>query len=40
VKGIITFDVNVATTQVSGVYSEFNSGAWLADIGSPECKSA
>lgn len=26
-------DVNPATTQIDAVYSEFNSGAWLADIG-------
>ncbi|KAK5082594.1 hypothetical protein LTR70_008322 [Exophiala xenobiotica] len=40
VKGIITFDVNVASSQVDAVYSEFNSAAWLANIGNPECKSA
>lgn len=40
VKGLITFDVNVASSQVDAVYSEFNSAAWLSDIGNPECKSA
>lgn len=38
VKGIITFDVNVASQQINAVYSEFNTAAWLADIGNPECK--
>ena len=40
VKGIITFDVNATTTQIDAVYSEFNTAAWLADIGNPECQSA
>lgn len=40
VKGIITFDVNATTSQVNGVYSEFNSAAWLTDIGNPECQTA
>lgn len=40
VKGIITMDVNAATNQIDAVYSEFNTAAWLADIGNPECKKA
>ncbi|KAJ9652680.1 hypothetical protein H2198_008083 [Neophaeococcomyces mojaviensis] len=38
IKGIITMDVNATTTQINAVYSEFNSGAWLSDIGNPECQ--
>ncbi|KAK5953646.1 hypothetical protein OHC33_005590 [Knufia fluminis] len=38
VKGIITMDVDVTTSKINAVYSEFNSGAWLADIGNPECQ--
>jgi len=33
ILGLITMDVNVSTTQIDTVYSEFNSGAWLADYG-------
>ncbi|EXJ95636.1 hypothetical protein A1O1_00758 [Capronia coronata CBS 617.96] len=36
VKGIDTFTVT-SSGQISEVYAEFNSGAWLADIGYPEC---
>lgn len=38
VKGIITFDVDVASSKIGQVYSEFNTGAWLSDIGNPECQ--
>jgi len=38
VKGINTFTVNPTTNQIDASFSEFNSGAWLVDIGSPECK--
>lgn len=37
VSGIISMDVNVADLKINAVYSEFNTGAWLADIGNPEC---
>jgi len=40
VKGLITFDVNATSLQVDTVYSEFNSAAWLSNIGNPECQQA
>ncbi|KAJ4509053.1 hypothetical protein HRR81_007311 [Exophiala dermatitidis] len=36
VKGIDTFTIT-PSGQISEVYAEFNSGAWLADIGNPQC---
>jgi hypothetical protein len=39
VKGIDVFVINEAG-QIESSYAEFNSGAWLADLGYPECKSA
>ncbi|KIW15871.1 hypothetical protein PV08_05921 [Exophiala spinifera] len=36
VKGIDVFTVT-PQGQISEVYAEFNSGAWLADIGNPQC---
>jgi hypothetical protein len=36
VKGIDVFNIN-SKGQVSATYAEFNSGAWLADLGYPEC---
>jgi len=36
VNGIITMNITSAG-QIAVVYSEFNTGAWLADIGYPEC---
>ncbi|EXJ87980.1 hypothetical protein A1O1_04907 [Capronia coronata CBS 617.96] len=38
IKGIINFDVNVTTLQIDAVYSEFNTAAFLQDLGSPECQ--
>lgn len=38
IKGIINFDANPATTQIDAVYSEFNTAAFEADLGYPECK--
>lgn len=35
---MIDFDVNVTAKQIDAVYSEFNTAAWLADIGNPECQ--
>lgn len=37
VKGIDNFYIN-SQGQIKSVYAEFNSGAWLADLGYPECK--
>lgn len=39
VKGIDVFEVN-SKGKVSATYAEFNSGAFLKDIGSPECPAA
>lgn len=39
VKGIIEFDVNPVTVQIDAVYSEFNTAAFEALLGSPECAS-
>jgi hypothetical protein len=36
VKGIDNFYIN-SKGQIQRVYAEFNSGAWLADLGYPEC---
>ena len=36
VKGIDNFYIN-PQGQIKSVYAEFNSGAWLADLGYPEC---
>ena len=36
VKGIDNFYIN-SKGQIKSVYAEFNSGAWLADLGYPEC---
>ncbi|KAG9768134.1 hypothetical protein ABEF95_012523 [Exophiala dermatitidis] len=38
IKGLINFDVNVTTLQINGVYSEFNTAAFQADLGNPECQ--
>jgi len=38
VRGMITFDVNATTKQINTVYSEFNTAAFLVDLGNPECK--
>lgn len=37
VKGIDVFEVN-NLGQINSIYAEFNSGAWLKDLGYPECK--
>jgi hypothetical protein len=37
VKGMITFDVNTTTQQMTVLYSEFNTAAFQADLGYPEC---
>ncbi|EXJ89688.1 hypothetical protein A1O3_02755 [Capronia epimyces CBS 606.96] len=39
VKGIDTFTIT-HSGQISAVFAEFNSGAWLADIGNPQCHSS
>jgi hypothetical protein len=36
VKGIDTFTVT-PQGQISQIFAEFNSGAWLGDLGFPEC---
>ena len=36
VKGIDNFYIN-SQGQIESVYAEFNSGAWLADLGNPQC---
>jgi hypothetical protein len=38
VNGIINFDTNPDTVQIDTVYSEFNTAAFQADLGSPECQ--
>jgi len=38
VKGIDVFEIN-EKGQIKATYAEFNSGAWLADLGYPECAS-
>lgn len=38
VKGIIEFDVNPETVQIDAVYSEFNTAAFEAVLGFPECQ--
>lgn len=40
VKGIIEFDVNPETVQIDAVYSEFNTAAFEAVLGFPECTAA
>ena len=40
VKGIIEFDVNPETVQIDAVYSEFNTAAFEAVLGFPECEQA
>jgi len=37
VKGIDVFEIN-NKGKIKSTYAEFNSGAWLADLGYPECK--
>ena len=39
VKGIDNFYIN-SRGQIQSVYAEFNSGAWLADLGNPECSAS
>lgn len=39
VKGINVFTITAAG-QISEVFTEFNSGAWLGDIGNPQCPSS
>ena len=36
-KGMITMNVS-RRGQIDTVYSEFNTAAWYADLGYPECK--
>jgi hypothetical protein len=36
VKGIDVFEIN-QNGQIKATYAEFNSGAFLKDIGNPEC---
>lgn len=38
INGIINFDVNPQTVQIDTVYSEFNTAAFQADLGFPECQ--
>lgn len=38
INGIINFDVNAQTVQIDTVYSEFNTAAFEADLGFPECQ--
>jgi hypothetical protein len=38
VKGIDVFEIN-KKGKIKATYAEFNSGAWLADLGNPECAS-
>lgn len=33
IKGMIVFDVDVKTLQITAVYSEFNTAAFEADLG-------
>jgi hypothetical protein len=37
VKGIDTFTIN-DQGQIDATFAEFNSAAWLFDLGNPECK--
>jgi hypothetical protein len=39
VKGIDVFNIN-EQGQIESTYAEFNSGAWLRDLGYPECTSS
>jgi hypothetical protein len=39
VKGIDNFSIN-SKGQIQSVYAEFNNGAWLANLGYPECSSS
>lgn len=39
VKGIDNFYIN-SRGQIEAVYAEFNSGAWLADLGDPQCSAS
>jgi hypothetical protein len=39
VRGIDVFEVD-SQGQVSATYAEFNSGAWLLDLGLPECSTS
>lgn len=38
IKGIITMDVDPVEVQITTLYSEFNSAAFEADLGYPECQ--
>ncbi|KKY39777.1 hypothetical protein UCDDA912_g00202 [Diaporthe ampelina] len=38
INGIINFDTNPETVQIDTVYSEFNTAAFQADLGFPECQ--
>ncbi|KAL1877940.1 hypothetical protein Daus18300_002294 [Diaporthe australafricana] len=38
INGIINFETNPQTVQIDTVYSEFNTGAFQADLGFPECQ--
>lgn len=38
INGIINFETNPETVQIDTVYSEFNTAAFEADLGFPECQ--
>lgn len=40
INGIINFETNPETVQIDTVYSEFNTAAFQADLGFPECQNA
>lgn len=40
INGIINFEVNPDTVQIDTVYSEFNTAAFQADLGFPECQNS
>ncbi|KAI3395274.1 hypothetical protein diail_1628 [Diaporthe ilicicola] len=40
INGIIVFETNPEAVQIDTVYSEFNTGAFFADLGFPECQNA
>lgn len=40
VTGINVMELTSDLSQVQTQYAEFNSGAWLADLGNPECGSS
>ncbi|POS78538.1 hypothetical protein DHEL01_v203070 [Diaporthe helianthi] len=40
INGIINFDTNPDTVQIDTVYSEFNTAAFQADLGFPECQNS